>query len=51
MCLELGMYIGHEIDGNVRRRWTEKIDGFENRTYSPRLKDLDLFSVEGRLLR
>ena len=34
-----------------RKRWTKRIDGFENLTYSQRLKDLDLFSVEGRLLR
>ena len=27
------------------------IDGFENLAYSQRLKDLDLFSIEGRLLR
>ena len=28
----------------------KKIVGFENLTYSKRLKELDLFSVEGRLL-
>ena len=36
---------------NVQRRWTKRINGFENLTYSQRLKDLDLFSVDGRLLR
>ena len=36
---------------NVQRRWTKSIDGFENLPYSQRLKDLGLFSVEGRLLR
>ena len=29
--------------GNVQRRWTRRIDGFENHTYSQRRKDLDLF--------
>ena len=36
---------------NVQRRWTKRSDGFENLAYSQRLKDLDLFSVEGRLLK
>ena len=36
---------------NVQRRWTKRIDGFENLTYSHRLKDLNLFSIPGRLLR
>ena len=36
---------------NVQRRWKKIIDGFGNLTYSERLKDRDLFSVEGRLLR
>ena len=48
MCLELGIYIGHEV---MQRRWTKIIYGFEDLTYSQRLKDIDLFSVEGRLLR
>ena len=36
---------------NVQRRWTKRIYGFENLTYSQRLKDLDFFSVEGKLLK
>ena len=36
---------------NVQRRWTKRIDGFENLTYSQRLKDLNFFSVEGKFLR
>ena len=36
---------------NVQRRWIKIIDGFENLTYSQRLKYSDLFSVEGRFLR
>ena len=46
----LGICIGHEITGNVQRRWNKIINGFENITYYQKLKDLDLFSVEGRLL-
>ena len=46
MCQELSiLYIEHEIAENVQRRWTKRIDGFENLTYYQRLKDLDLFSV------
>ena len=36
---------------NVQRRLIKTIYGFENLIYSQRLKDLDLFSVEGKLLR
>ena len=36
---------------NVQRRLTKRNDDFEQLTYSERLKDLDLFSVERRLLR
>ena len=36
---------------NMQRRWTKIIGGFENLIYSQRLKDLDLFSIDGRLLR
>ena len=50
MCLELGIYIGHEIVKNVQIRWTTRIDGFKNLKYSQRLRDFNLFSVEGRLL-
>ena len=36
---------------NLQRRWTKRIDDFENLTYSQRLKDFNLFSVEGGLPR
>ena len=35
----------------AQRQWTKRIYGFENLTYSQRLKDVDLFSVKGWLLR
>ena len=35
----------------VQRAFTKKIHGYQNLTYSERLEKLDLFSVEGRLLR
>ena len=35
----------------VQRRWTKKITGFEDLTYSQRLANLNLYSVKGRLLR
>ena len=36
---------------NVQRRWTKRIDAFENITYSLSVKDLDLFLVVEKLLR
>ena len=35
----------------VQRRWTRLIEGMEGLSYSERLRELDLFSVQGRLLR
>ena len=35
----------------VQKRWTREIRGLESLPYSERLKCLDLFSVQGRLLR
>ena len=35
----------------VQRRWTKHIDGMEGFSYGERLKALDLYSVQGRLLR
>ena len=35
----------------MQRQWTNRIDGFKDLTYSQKPNDLDLFSVEGRLLR
>ena len=35
----------------VQRKWTKKISGLEDQSYSERLRALDLYSVQGRLLR
>ena len=35
----------------VQRRWTKRIDSFEELSYLQRLTALDLYSVQGRLLR
>ena len=35
----------------IQRRWTRAIQGFEVLSYGERLRRLDLFSVQGRLLR
>ena len=35
----------------VQRRWTKEIYGFENFSYGQRLHALNLFSIQGRLLR
>ena len=40
-----------KLPKNLYRRWIKRIYGFENLTYSQRLKDFYLFSVEERLLR
>ena len=36
---------------SVQRRWTKNISGLEILSYSDRLKYLDLYSIQGRLLR
>ena len=36
---------------SVQRRWTREIEGLAELSYSERLKDLNLYSVQGRLLR
>ena len=52
MYLEIGIYISdRKLLENVQKWWRKKIDGYESLTYSQRLKDLDLFSVQRRLLR
>ena len=35
----------------IQRRWTRAVLGFEGLSYAERLRRLDLFSVQGRLLR
>ena len=36
---------------NVQRKWTKHISGLSNLSYGERLKTLDLYSIQGRLLR
>lgn len=36
---------------SVQRRWTKRVKGFDDLTYDQRLKELDLYSIKGRLLR
>jgi hypothetical protein len=36
---------------SIQRRWTKNIDGLFDMNYGSRLRNLDLFSVKGRLLR
>ena len=36
---------------SVQRRWTKEIDGLRDLSYADRLEYLDLFSVQGRLVR
>lgn len=35
----------------IQRRWTKRIDGFQDLQYSERLARLSLFSIKGRLIR
>ena len=35
----------------IQRRWTKRVVGFSNLSYSERLRSLNLFSIKGRLLR
>ena len=35
----------------IQRRWTKQISGLDNLCYSERLRSLNLYSVQGRLLR
>ena len=35
----------------VQRRWTKEIEGLSDTPYHARLRELDLYSVKGRLLR
>ena len=36
---------------NVQRRWTKRITGFHDLSYSERLAQLSLYSIKGRLIR
>ena len=36
---------------SVQRRWTKKIDGYANFSYSDRLSRLNLYYIKGRLVR
>ena len=45
-------YLGDlKLIESVQRRWTKQIRGLENFSYRERLKELNLYSVKGRLLR
>ena len=45
-------YIGDmKLLEGLQRRWTRSIDGMSGMTYGERLRKLDLFSLQGRLLR
>ena len=51
-CLWHTEYIGDSrVLESVERRWTREIDEVREMSYLNRLKCLDLFSVQGRLLR
>ena len=51
-CLWDTGYIGDiRLLENVQRRWTKQIDGLKSCSYSERLQILQLYSVQGRLLR
>ena len=47
--------VGYVMDSvlleRVQRRWTKKIDGLEDLPYESRLRELNLYSIKGRLLR
>ena len=47
----LGYIADINLFESVQRRWTKNIRGMEHLDYSQRLKALDLYSVQGRLLR
>ena len=45
-------YVGDlKLLERVQRRWTKRIDGLDEMSYSDRLSELSLYSVKGRLLR
>ena len=51
-CLWNQGYVGDtRMLERVQRRWTREVRGLEDLPYSQRLKQLDLFSFQGRMLR
>ena len=51
-CLWATDYVGDlRLLENIQRRWTKQIDGIKSLSYSERLATLQLYSVQGRLLR
>ena len=36
---------------SLQRRWTQEIEGVGDMPYTDRLKELELFSIHGRILR
>lgn len=51
-CLWNTGYLGDlKLLESVQRRWTRQIEGMSDLSYHDRLKALDLYSVQGRLLR
>ena len=45
-------YIGNaRLLESVQRRWTKQIQGLSSLSYSERLKSLNMYSTQGRLLR
>ena len=51
-CIWNTGYVGdlHKLE-SVQRRWTKNVSGFDEYSYSRRLRELDLFSIKGRLIR
>ena len=51
MIWNLGYVCDMKLLERVQRRWTRNVSGLEEVSYSDRLQRLNLFSVQGRLLR
>ena len=50
-CLWNTGYIDMRALENVQRRWTKRINGMSSLSYADRLRFLNLYSVQGRLMR
>ena len=51
-CLWNMGFVGDiQLIERIQRRWTKAVNGFGNLDYGRRLKELDLYSAYGRLLR